>query len=579
MQGLVDHPGRRRLLLSALLGAVSAAATAGFVLVSPTWAAAIAAGGLSGLLAGAACFRMLGWKPSVAAAFDREPGDARLEHRREELEDIRWEIRDSSVRLRELLDAQAEVIVRRDQAGRVLFVNRAFCRTFGVSAEDVIGQTFEPQLAGPHGREEGQNGAAETGSLGELPVLLATVEGPRWISWASHEIPDPHGQSFDIQSVGRDVTEQREFEADLAQACDAAEAANRAKSRFLAAMSHEIRTPMNGILGMAGLLTETSLTPEQKTYANAIDQSARTLLGLIDEILDFSRIEAGRLELELKPFRITDCVQEVVELLAPRAHSKDLEIAWIADPGVPVSVLGDAARFRQVLMNLVGNAVKFTDKGGVLVRVGAKPHNTGPHDSGSWEFDISVADTGPGLEPEQMQIVFREFERGDGRVALTESGSGLGLAIARKLANAMDGDIAVESVPGEGATFTFQLRLARDGTADEDYVADSTCGVGACQTGNTPSSCVAGVETACAPGSAAADDTTCDGVDDDCDGSVDEGLSRSTSCGVGTISAMAPRMPVGVMPWCSWRGVPIVCRSWPKKSPSRGVKPGSLPQM
>ena len=387
-----------------------------------------------------------------------------LEERIERLEDLRWQAKGDADYLRALLDEQNDIIIRRNREGVVKFVNRTFCRVFDISVSDISGHRFEPIVIDRDGALVGaQEGASGAGPRdGSLPAWaeaatqrLATSRGSRWIEWHHKRVALPSGVGSEIQSVGRDVTALREHELALAAARDQAEAADRAKSRFLASMSHEIRTPMNGILGMASLLRETELSPEQCTYADAIRQSARTLLGLIDEILDFSKIEAGRIELKCEPVDIAACVQEVVELMAPKALDKGLDLAWSLAPDLPNQVLCDETRLRQILLNLIGNAVKFTPDGGVTVWLGAE------REAGSsrLHFKCVIRDTGPGLGEEARTRIFLEFERAVPVGSTTEGGTGLGLAIAQRLAHSMGGGIEVTSTPGRGSTFTLTLPL------------------------------------------------------------------------------------------------------------------------
>jgi PAS domain S-box-containing protein len=382
-------------------------------------------------------------RPAVAPG-EEWPPERSLERRIEQLEDRQWELRDRQARYRSLLDSQNDLITRRDPSGRLTFVNRAFCDVFGVRARDVIGTAFRPDVL----EREAPNSAAASRPC--VVERLDTVAGPRWFSWEETVAPAPGGTE-ELQCVGRDVTEARTAASALAIAREQAEAANRAKSRFLANMSHEIRTPMNGILGMASLLLTTEQTPEQSTYTRAIDQSAQTLLELIDEILDLSKIEAGKIELEKAPVGLELCLQGAIELLAPKAHEKGLEIAWSIEDSPCPGVLGDEARVRQILLNLIGNAVKFTESGGVSVRVLAPPRAAGARTV------IEVEDTGPGIAAAALPTLFAEFEQVGKASRDPRAGTGLGLAISRRLARAMDGDITVNSIPGEGSIFRLAL--------------------------------------------------------------------------------------------------------------------------
>jgi signal transduction histidine kinase/CheY-like chemotaxis protein len=247
--------------------------------------------------------------------------------------------------------------------------------------------------------------------------------------------------------------ELRESERALGEAREKAEAASRAKSRVLATVSHEFRTPLNGILGLTALLLETEQTPDQRTYARAVHSSGEALLALVDDMLDLSRIEADRLDLRPEPTDPSVLLQEIVELLAARAHGKGIDIAADVPPEVP-TVMVDAHRLRQVLLNLAGNGVKFTDHGGVTLAVRA-----GGSLPGRVDMVFSVADTGPGIPQDAIGRLFREFEQLDPAPTRRHGGAGLGLAISRRIARAMGGDITLSARPGGGAVFSFFLSL------------------------------------------------------------------------------------------------------------------------
>ncbi|MBX7249203.1 MAG: response regulator [Caulobacteraceae bacterium] len=230
----------------------------------------------------------------------------------------------------------------------------------------------------------------------------------------------------------------------------------KAREEFLRLMSHEMRTPLNGVIGMLGLLARTRMDGAQKAYVQSARASAEHMLGLVNDLLDFARIEAGKVELETAPVDVEMLVQGVAELLSPRAHEKGIEIAWAVDASVP-EIVADEGRLRQILFNLAGNAVKFTDAGGVLIRAAAA--NRGSRS----RVRFTVSDTGPGVPLDARERIFEEFGHADPHHATRYGGAGLGLAVVKRLVEAMDGKVGVESVPGEGATFWFEAQFSTTG--------------------------------------------------------------------------------------------------------------------
>ncbi len=369
----------------------------------------------------------------------------KIELHNESLADRNWELKGAEEHARSLFESQSDLIVLRDSDGIITSVNDAYCALARKPREILIGTRFTLPVL-----EQGTV-AIEPNGTRVHDQKIDSALGPRWVAWREGLIRSDAHRPADLQCVGRDVTDRTETERALAEARDLANSANRAKSKFLAMASHEIRTPLNGIIGMSNLLLDTTLTAEQITYAKAVKTSGDALMALIDELLDFSKIEAGKIDLEQRPFTLAAMIEEIAELLAPRAQARKLEIASYVDERLPPEVTGDAARLRQVLLNLAGNAIKFTPSGGVALIV----------EPGIWPGEISfiVRDTGIGIAPDAQQRIFREFEQASDGTARNYGGTGLGLSISDRIVRRMGGRITLESAEGEGATFAFSIPL------------------------------------------------------------------------------------------------------------------------
>ena len=374
-----------------------------------------------------------------------------------------------------IVNTAVDGIITIDEEGTIESFNQAATKIFGYSHEEVLGHNVSMLMPSPFQNQHDQylsryrqtgkskiigvgqevNGLRKDGSIFPLDLSVSEVRlgSRRVFAGIVRDISERKESERRLGHMYKDVERKNK---ELLHARDQALEAARMKSEFLAMVSHEIRTPMNGVLGMTGLLLETDLTPEQRECAETVKQSADSLLTIINDILDFSKIESGKLDIEIIDFDLRVAVDEVMDLLGGKAQEKGLELVGLVYASVPTAVRGDPGRFRQVLMNLVGNAIKFTEQGEVVVHIV-------PDEETHEEvvLRIEVRDTGIGLPPEALGRLFQPFSQADGSTTRKFGGTGLGLAISKQLVELMGGEIGVDSAPGQGSCFWFTVRLEK----------------------------------------------------------------------------------------------------------------------
>ena len=372
------------------------------------------------------------------------------------------------VLLSALMDGLPDKIYFKDLQSRFIRVNRGMSTHFHLDVpEALVGKTdfdfFTKEHAQPAFEDEQQIIESGEAKFGIVEKETHSDGRVTWVSSSKMPLRDTNGEIIGTFGLSRDITELiaaegelRQANADLLQANARVEAANKAKSEFLANMSHEIRTPMNGIIGVTELLLKTDLEPQQLDYLNMVNRSADTLMRLLNDILDFSKIEAGKLDLEIIPFGLRDSLADTLKIMAGQANEKNLELAFHIPPEIPDRLMGDPGRLRQIIVNLVGNAIKFTHEGEVLVDVRTKSQ-----DDHEVRLHFQVVDTGVGISAEKCDTIFEEFTQADASTTRQFGGTGLGLAITNSLVQLMDGQIWVESELEKGSTFHFTTVFGR----------------------------------------------------------------------------------------------------------------------
>jgi PAS domain S-box-containing protein len=373
----------------------------------------------------------------------------------------------SERRLMAVFDTVGEAIFSADDEGKILSVNSEAARLWEYAIKDLVDQSVDYLFSEPGFFAEAREKSV---SVDETTVTYVEAEaisrqGRRFPAEVAFDRAEVDGVTI-FTLAARDITERRDYERRLLEAKESAEVGNRTKSEFLANMSHEIRTPMNGVIGMTGLLLDTHLDENQRDFVETLRTSGESLLAIINDILDFSKIEAGKMTLNQFPFDLSSCVEESLDLLAPKAREKHIDLLHIIHDDLPASLVGDEQRLRQVLLNLVGNAIKFTDKGEVCLEVTGQalpPLEDTGEDRDLWEISFAVRDTGIGIPHDKMDLLFKVFSQVDSTATRARGGTGLGLAICERLVQLMGGTISVTSEVGRGSTFLFTVRAVSTG--------------------------------------------------------------------------------------------------------------------
>ncbi|MBI5279666.1 MAG: PAS domain S-box protein [Burkholderiales bacterium] len=365
-------------------------------------------------------------------------------------------LRDQQFYTRSLIESSIDALMTTDPSGIITDVNKQMEALTGCTRDELIGAPFKNYFTDPERAEAAIKLVLSEKKVSNYELTVRALDGTETVvSYNATTIYDRGRTLQGVFAAARDVTQSKQLEAALQQAKAMAETASSAKSDFLASMSHEIRTPMNAIVGIADLLAKTPLTPQQDKYVQIFRRAGDNLLNLINDILDLSKVEASQLDLEHTVFSLADVIEKVREMVAVRASEKGLALVCEVAPEVPADLVGDPTRLRQVLLNLLGNAIKFTESGQVALRVTPAPGTPTP---GMLRF--AIADTGIGIAGEKIGAVFEQFTQADSSTTRKYGGSGLGLTISKRLVELMGGQISVDSAVGKGSEFSFTVPFA-----------------------------------------------------------------------------------------------------------------------